>query len=412
MKIHAFLLVILCPILSWAGGLTVPFYLNTTQVLPKGVRSLRYAGVVTTVDGWYNSTGASSGIAQPFNQQLSYSRLLKSESNENLKLNVESQLKNKGVDLNAIAGSSTADINTQVQVSLPMMAYGITNRWMVAVTIPIFQVNQDIKTGFVASKQLQQLVKSFSEKSRKQTQLIQSKLRDVIATELANKGYKPLRSQQQTFIGDLTLYSKYLAAKGLNYSWAVAQTLTLPTAQVKDITRLADPTPGDGQVDFGVSSIFQVPVSSKVQLVNQTSYTVQFSDIRATRIPFSGQERLARDVDEGAHRDLGDIMSTSFSALYSPLDWLNFGGSYTLAYKQRDRWTGINASASRYHALGVQTEQYMQGLYAQAGFSTINAYRRKAFFLPMMASLGLGRVVAGRNIANNPMWNMQVTMFF
>ncbi len=412
MRFVLVLLFSLSSVFCWAGGLSAPFSINTTQVLPKGVRSLRVGGLTTTVDGWYNNNGISSGVAEPFNQKLSYGRLLNSENDENLKLNVESQLRNKGVSLDEVAGSSFADINTRVQVTLPAFAYGLTDRWTVAVAVPIVYTNQDVATGFVGTDQLQQLVTDFSAKSRKQTQLIQSKLRDVIATELANKGYKPLEDREQTHIGDLTMVAKYLAVNRLNISWAITNTLTLPTAHVRDTNRLADPTPGDGQADFGIASVVEVPVSSSFRLINQTGYTIQFSDVRETRIPISEVERISKDIDYGANRDLGDMMSTSFAALYSPFDLVSFGASYTLGYKERDRWSGVNASADRYRALGVETEQFMQAVYGQMSLSTVGAYRRKTFFLPMMATLGVGQVVDGRNVRNDPLYSLNMTMFF
>ncbi len=412
MRILLVLVLMGSPTFGWAGGLAAPFSINTTQVLPKGIRSFRVGGLTTTVDGWYNNNGITSGVAEPFNQELSYGRLLKSENDENLKLNVESQLRNKGVSLDEIAGSSYADINTRVQVTLPAFAYGLTERWTVAVAVPIVYTNQDVETGFVGTDQLQQLVTDFSAKSRKQTQLIQSKLRDVIATELSNKGYKSLEDSEETHIGDLTMVAKYLAAKDLNYSWAITNTLTLPTAHVKDTSRLADPTPGDGQVDFGIASIFEVPISSQVRLINQTSYRIQFSDVRETRIPISEDERISKDIDYGANRNLGDMYSTSFAALYAPIDLVSFGASYTLGYKEKDVWTGVNASADRYRALGVETEQFMQAVYGQVSLSTVGAYKRKSFFLPMMATLGVGQVVDGRNVRNDPLWSLNMTMFF
>ncbi len=213
-------------------------------------------------------------------------------------------------------------------------------------------------------------------------------------------------------MGDLALVAKYLAIKKIGYTWGITNTLTLPTGQVRDISRLADPTPGDGQVDFSVASVFEVPITGQLRLLNQTGVTIQFADVRATRIPISEDERLSADVDEGANRDLGDMATSSFAALYSPIDLLNFGASYTIGYKQRDRWTGVNASADRYRALGVETEQFMQAVFLQTGLSTVGSYRRKEFPVPLMATLGFGKVFDGRNIRNDPLWSLNMTMFF
>lgn len=396
----------------WAGGLTTPFSISTTTVLPKGIRSMRVSGFSTTVDGWYNDNGFSTGVAEPFNLQLSYARLLNGENDENLKLNVESQLKNEGVDLQNIAGTSTADINTRVVATVPTIAYGLTERWTLAVAVPIVYTNIDVEKGFVRSEELQGLVTDFSSKSRKQAAVIEQKLNDVIATELANKGYKPLEDSEQTQVGDLVLVAKYLAHKDINYSWAITNTVTVPTAHVRDTSKVVDPSPGDGQWDYGLTSTLEVPISARWKIINNTGYIVQFADVRETRIPISEEERVSTDIDYGANRDLGDQRFTSMAATYTPFSWLNFGASYTLAYKQRDRWTGVNASADRYRALGVETEQYMEAVYLQTGFSTIGLFQNNKFPIPMMGTLGVGQVVAGRNVRNDPLWSLNMSLFF
>ena len=409
--------VVFLTVLLWlgqaeAGGLTTPFGINTTQVLPKGVRSLNVSGVNTTVDTWHNDVGLVTGVAEPFNQKLSYARLLQAESDNNLKLNVESQLRNKGVDLSSTAGEAFADVNTRVFATIAALAYGFTEKLTVAIAVPILYTNMQVGTGFVGSPELQQLVADFSKQSRKQTRLIQEKLSDVIATEIRGKGYKPMTNQEQTQVGDLRVVAKYLGYKNLYYSWGLINTFTFPTAQVRDIAKVIDPTPGDGQFDYGVASIVEVPLNSQWRVISDTGYTIQFADTRATRIPHSVNERLSRDVDPGASRDLGDLMYTSLAGLYSPMDYLSFGGSYTLAYKERDQWRGSLASADRYKVLGVETEQYMQALYLQAVASSVQAYRNKDFPVPMMATLGYGYILDGRNVRNDPVWSLNMMMFF
>lgn len=412
MKLLVFILSVFTAHSVWAAGLATPYSLGSTTVLPKGVRSVRVGGLVTSVEGWYNDYGVTTGVASPFNQKLSYGRLLKAESDENLKLNVESQLANKGVSLDDTAGWSYADVNTRVIATVPAMAYGLTERWTVAIAVPIVYTNMDVATGFVGTPQLQNLVSDFSEKSRKQTQVIQQKLTDVIATELSNKGYKPLEDEEKTSIGDVTLVAKYLAAKGIHYSWAITNTFALPTAHVRDVNKVVDPTPGDGQFDWGITSTVEIPVSSTFKLINNTGYTIQFADTRETRIPYSEDERLSTDVDRDARRDLGDQMFSSFAMSYAPIDIVSFGGSWTIAYKERDRWTGTEFEAHRYRVLGHESEQYMQALYAQVGVSTVGMFRRKKFPVPLMGTIGVGKVIEGRNVRHDPLWNMTVTAFF
>ena len=410
-----FLVIVLCTLISingWAAGLATPFSLSTTQVLPKGVRSVRVSGINTTVDGWYNDVGYGTAVAEPFNQQLSYGRLLKAENDDNLKMNVEAQLNNKGVPLTNIAGAAYADINTRVFATLPAIAYGLTSRWTVALAVPIVYTNIDVETGFVGTEELQTLVDDFSQKSRKQTGIIQEKLTDVVATELANKGYKPLVDSEQTQVGDLVLVAKYLAAKGLSYSWSITNTLTAPTGHVRDTNKLVDPTPGDGQWDYGITSTLELPVTAQFRFINNTGYTFQFSDVREARVPISETERASADIDYGANRDLGDQMFSSIGAIYDPADWISFGGTYTFAYKERDKWTGVNFSQDRYRVLGVETEQWMEAIYLQTTLSTVGMYRRNIFPVPFLMTLGYGQAFDGRNIRKDPLYSLNATMFF
>lgn len=412
MKSIIFGFVLVLSMSAYGGGLSAPFSMGSTKVLPKGIRSFQVSGIITTVDSWYNDTGVTSGVAEPFSQQLSYARLLKAEKSENLKLNVESQLANKGVDLNTIAGTSYADINTRVVATVPTFAYGLNENWTIALAVPIVYTNLDVATGFVGSEQLQQLVSDFSKKSRKQTKLIESKLQDVIATEISNKGYKPLVDEEKTQVGDLTMVAKFLAYKGLNASWAITNKFTFPTAKTNDVTKVVDPTAGDGQFDYGVTSTVVVPVNAKLNLIQEIGYTFQFSDTRETRIPISEAERLSSDTDYGASRDLGDSMFNSFGAQLSPNESIAFGATYTIAYKQRDQWRGTQASADRYRVLGFQTEQFMQAFYFQTSVSSIDAYKKKRFPIPLTATVGVGKVTDGRNIRNDPLWSMNMSMYF
>src|SRR5690606_21748082 len=116
----------------------------------------------------------------------------------------------------------------------------------------------------------------FSAKSRKQTKLIESKLRDVIATEISNKGYKPLTDEERTQVGDLTFVAKYLAYQDLNVSWAISNRFVFPTAKVRDVNKVVDPAAGDGQFDYGIDSTVVVPVNGMINLIQQVGYTIQF----------------------------------------------------------------------------------------------------------------------------------------
>ena len=412
MKFTLLLLFFLFAVEGLAGGITAPFSLNTTRVLPKGVRSLRVGAITTNVDNWHNSQGQVTGIAEPMVQELSYARLLKAENNEELKKNVEATLAAANIDLNTIAGVSLADINTRVTATVPALAIGITKRWTLAVAVPILYTNIDTETSFLGTEQLQTVVDGFAQRSRTQTGVIQQKLSDVIATELATKGYLPLEDRERTEVGDVSLISKYLVYDGLSVKWSITNQLTAPTARTRAINRLVDPAAGDGQWDFGATSILQIPITGKFSILHQVGHLIQFADHQDARVPFSINERLSADIDEEAYRDMGDISHTQLGFIYSPVSAFNFGAAYYAAYKQKDYWTGGLGSQQRYDILGVETGQYMQAAMVQLGASSVNAYQTGRFPIPMIANLSYSYVFDGRNVRNAPLWSFNATMFF
>ena len=373
---------------------------------------MRIGALTTMVDNWHNSQGAVTTIAEPMVQQLSYRRLLQGETNEDLKKNIESTLKAKGVDLDTIAGRSLADINTRVTATLPAFAYGVTSRWTLAVAVPLLYTNISVDTSFEGTEGLQNVVNDFAQKSRTQTQTVTTKLQDVVATELTTKNYLPLTNQERTEFGDVSLISKVLVYNGLSAQWAISNRITAPTGRTRAINRLVDPAAGDGQWDFGATSILQIPITAKWGVVHQVGHLIQFADHQDARIPFSAGERLSADIDERAYRDMGDISHTQLGVIYQPTPSFNIGTAYYASYKQRDQWTGGLASQERYDIIGIETDQYMQAAVVQVGASTINAFRQGKFALPLTANLLYSHVFDGRNVRNAPLWSASMTVFF
>jgi len=396
----------------YARSLSAPISLNTTQVLPKGVRSARVGGVTTMVDSWYDGGSQDVTVASPLIQELSYERLLRAENDESLKLNIESQLKAKGIPLDTIAGTSLADLNTRVTATIPALAMGVTDSWTLAVAVPVVHTRVDEATSFDSTPGLQKVVDEFAQKGRGDTKTIESKLNDVIATELDNKGYLPLEDREMTEVGDINLISKLRLYNGYSVKWALTNLLVIPTGRTRAINRLIDPAAGDGQWDFGTTSQMAFPITSKFRLLHEVGYLVQLPDTQDTRIPVSSGEILSRDVDLGARRDMGDIAHTMFGMMYQPFNFLTLGLGYQAAYKQQDRWQGDIVDPSRYELIGQFTEQYMQAAILQVGATSVQAYRAKQFPIPLTANLTYSRAFDGRHVRNNNVWSANVSLYF
>ena len=53
-----------------AGGLFVPFALESAQVLPKGVRNVRVGGFTTEITDKYATGGSIAPLGDSFNKQI------------------------------------------------------------------------------------------------------------------------------------------------------------------------------------------------------------------------------------------------------------------------------------------------------------------------------------------------------
>lgn len=410
----AFIALIFLSDFCFSIGLTAPYGTGSAMTLPRGVRNLRVTGITGEFANRYNDFSQPGPIAEPFVQDLTYGRLLKAEKDKNLVNDVEALLLAKGVKLNDVAGRSTAEIISRATVTAPILAYGITDRWSVAVTAPIVYTNISVATGFVATPQLNSMVDSFAQKSLNKTKLVESKLKDVIATEITNKGYEPLVNQENNEVGDLSLFSRVNVYQGKKLSVTLGQFITAPTGRQFSVNKIVDPAPGDGQWDFGMSATFNYKfLGGKITLYNDTLARWQFAHNRPMRIPIDTVERLSSEIDYNTYRKLGDIYQTSMGAMFQMTRWLGAGLGYQIGYKEKDIYRGtVVTDKSRYDALSFETEQFMQAGIWQLNLSSLQAFRAKRFPVPFSWSVNFSRIFQGRNIRTDDLWSTDLAIFF
>jgi len=395
-----------------AGGISSPLSISNTQVLPKGVRSLRVGGITTMIDDWHNRQGQIEGIAGPMNQQLSYKRLLSAEQDQDLSANIEAQLRAKGVDLDTIAGQALADVNTRLTVTAPALGIGLSKKWTLAIAFPIVHTNVNVSTSFVGTEGLQNLVTDLAGRSRKKTEGVKDKLNDVIATELAGKDYAPLVNREMTELGDVALIGKYRAFSGRTFRLSLTQRVNIATGRDRDANRLVDPAPGDGQNDIGLTVNSEYLINGRLSLLGEVGYLAQLPDFQDARLPISAKEFLSADYDARAYRDMGDIVHGNVAVQYKPFNFLTLATGYQISHKNQDYWSGDLFDQSRYGIIGQFTGQNAQSVVFQATASTVNAYRAKKFPVPLSAGLVYSKVFAGKFVRNAGIWSGQLSMFF
>jgi hypothetical protein len=396
-----------------AGGLFAPFSLDSTGTLPKGVRNVRLSGFTTEITDKYTGAGNVEPLASAFNKPVTWKQLTDAQPAGFERGQFRGGLRSLGINMDQVVGESRGVVNTRVTTTLPVLAYGVTERLTVGLAVPIVYSNVNVDTGWSASSSFQATLDKLSRGGFYNKVLAnEAKLQNVVATKIASYGYKPLENETRTDVGDVTVAAKYLTYKNEKVALAVAPRVVIPTGRKADVDKLVDVAPGDGQWDVGVSAVADYFHSGAITFNTSAGYMHQFESNKAKRIPASADESLSADIDPFVREKLGDIASAGLGARYAIRELWTLGAAYNFQYKFRDAYYGGAYAPERYNYLSEGTEQNMHTATVGASFSTIPLFRSKRFAVPMEAGLNYSTVFAGRNVSRIALTSFDLAMFF
>jgi hypothetical protein len=396
-----------------AGGLFAPFAFDSAQVIPKGVRSLRVAGFTTEVNDKYSGDGSSVPLAYSFNKSVTWKDLIGTQPAGSERGEFKGGLESMGVNLDDSVGDSSGIVESRITSTVPVAAFGITDKLTVGVAFPIIYSNVNVSTGWAANSSFQERLDALAKNGYlNKTLSYEQPLQNVIATKLAGLGYKPLQNAQHTDLGDVTVGLKYQTYSDDEWAVAIAPRIVLPTGRVADPDKVVDIASGDGQTDLGIGSAVDYSPTHAFTTTLAASYVYQIESYKRMRIPVSWDESLSADSDPSTREKLGDIMGTSLAAKYTVEKLWTFMTGYSLQYKVSDEYTGDLYASRRYAALSKDTDQTMQAAQAGISFSTVPLYKLKQFDIPFEAALYYTSVFAGHNVSKLGLASFELISFF
>ncbi len=396
-----------------SGDLASPFSLDSAAVLPKGVRSARITTLTTAIDNSYNNDGNVEGLGASMNKAVTYNDLVKAFSNTEERAKLRGFVLSTGRDPNAVVGQSEGIVNSQITATVPVMAYGITDRLTFAIAVPVVRSSVNVSTGWTANSEMDSALKDLSADG-KHNLVVQneSKLMNVVNTQLASKGYQVPRDEDKTQLGDISLVAKYQLLNEGRWLLALQPRIVVPTGKPADIDDIVDVGGGDGQWDLGIASAAEYSINGRVTMVGSLGYLWQVQDHQAQRIPEAANETLTRDTDWKTSRDLGDIWSSTLGVRYEiSEEWIT-GASAGLQYKTADEYKGGLYSPVRYSWMSKDTEQTMTTAHIGGTYSTVSLFREKRFAVPLEASMTVSRVLGGRNVRKNDIAAVEMVVYF
>ena len=398
---------------SWATHLFTPFSLESAQVLPKGVRNMRVLGFTSEIARRFDGTSGIVPVGQPFNKTIRVGEFLASQPAGFERDKLTGGLKSFGLDSDAEVGQAYGIVNSRITSTIPAFAYGWTEQLTVVAAVPVLYSNTSVRTGWVVNENFERQLKTLASRGFANKLIsFREKLENVIATKVAAYGYKPLEDSKQTEIGDITLGAKYQFVKSTRSAAALTARLAVPTGRIQDVDRLVDVAPGNGTFDLGLGIAYDYAVSSGFTVTPTLSFLYPFAAARATRVPLTYGETLTPDVDRDANFKAGEIWSAGIVSRFRPDEALVFGVGYNFQAKARDSYSGGRYASERYQYLSRDTEQQLHAAHFNVTYSTIPAFRRKQFPLPLEATLGLSSLFAGTNVNQAALSTFDIAAFF
>src|SRR4051812_1136908 len=94
-----------------AGELTSTFSLETTKVLPAGIRNPRYIEVFTGIDGKYSGLGQGEALGQPLFRPVTWNLVLKTQDDDGKRATVAGLVQANGLQ-GENAGTTTGSVTT------------------------------------------------------------------------------------------------------------------------------------------------------------------------------------------------------------------------------------------------------------------------------------------------------------
>lgn len=400
-----------------ASDLKAPFELENTLVLPPSVRNPRMKNLFMSVEGKFNRYGIEEPLGAKLNKRISWQDIVDSQQSAEDKALVAGTLESEGMSLESSPGRSTGEVKTFADVKIPVIAWGASERWTLAAAVPMYRVQVRADTGFVrhaSNGEAQRFIEAVQKDNPEKANEAARKLQDPVNQKLTRLGYKNVRSETFSGVGDIRLVSKYLLSRGRRTTVAMRNDVTLPTGRAPDVDRALDIPMGDGQLDLGTGLIVDHQLTSEFRLNAYGSYVAQLPDRMERRAPTSATDSLS-DQKENMRRDLGDQITLGSSLNYdlASLYGLSAGAGYSFQFQRSTSFSGSRFSREKYQLL--EQEFPLQALHAMTyslGFSTVEWFRAKKFAVPFQANVSYSVPFIGRNVTTNNVVAAELVMFF
>lgn len=389
------------------------------DTLPKHVNTLVFKQVmVSKVQSEYNDSGDNETLNM--REEFTSSRL------EDISTVIKSYFEQlKAISPEAYTNFSLGEFSANVAADISAQGvgygFGITDRLTVYGSLPIYHIQTDIRFRQTKASNLaavQATIRNANPDSamgkfvKDLTLQLPNTNEELLQSLVTNYyGYKPIGKWEKDALGDAEIGFIYRLTDYSDKGVSVSAGAVLPTGSPDDPDSLQDVSTGDGQYDGFVEVASGVSFfDSTIQFDLKTRYTYQFESKKDVRWIEDADLPLAQ-TKRTVGQKLGDKVEATFTTTYNPTYWMNINSSYIAGATGKTNYYDVTDPDVK-KALESETNSSNQWVRVGIGFSTVEAYKRNKFDMPIDIGVSAQRLLNAKNTASYDRIDLDFRMYF
>ena len=402
--------------------------LEDISLLPKGVRALMYRqGVISEIGNKYSSNYQLGSIQYRMSRRID-AKMIQQINEEFVEL--VKIMNNEFPDYNlgdkVYLGDLILDGDPRIDFKAPILAYGVTNSYTLAVAVPIVDFQAKISarhTGQYNIEQIKAAMPSTYSSYRGDSYNFSARLEDAYrqlqdsanltakVSELCrDKNLKCLGEERESSIGDIQLVNRFLLYEDPKWAFMYRAHINLPTGPEDDPNNLLDlPVFHRTFIDHAFVSRYTY---KDFKFHNALAYVMQVPDRVNKRVPESENDILPdEDRTENLQRKIGDSLKYEFNSFYQINPDLSLGAGFTKEWKSKDSYRGSYEDRN-YSLLSRNTSVESLKFQGTLSYSTVDRFLRKKFPIPLSLSYSYSDLVSGKNVERQLTHELNLAVMF
>lgn len=397
------------------------FAVDKAQVLPKQVNylSVRF-GIVDHLSETYGASGGINFRGEALSKNFDIKNMREFASDEiKVKLDrLEKTLKGMGnsdlaTQLNM--GTLKFDVDPRIRYTAPVYAHGVTERFTLGIAFPFINYKTNIQMSQVGSNipQVKQELKAIAENSKELRDGLNELDKSMVerfSKEVADRGYKPIRNRDDSFLGDVQVVGLYHLVRQPRENLVVRTGVILPTGPEDDPDDLTD-LENQHQLAIGAGVVNDYSLSNRWTLGSGMYMIARLPDRSTQRVAENENESLpGPERKENLERDLGDSISVNGNIRYQVNDYFEATAGLEAGTRGPDSYSGTRGWD--YQVLAKNSYQAWNKSIFALEYSTVTGFVKGRDPIPFTISYDFSDIFAGTNIERQQVHEFSLKMYF